>query len=68
MKTYFKIMEFKTGGIITHFRTKCGMIRHVLTWVKATNNSKKVTCKNCKKSLYTHNDIERKQENLYIKN
>lgn len=46
-KSYF------TGNIKTHFRTNCGIIRHVFTDLKTTVVFDKITCKNCRKA-YNH--------------
>ena len=39
--------EYKTGERITHFKTVCGIIRHVCTSLPNTTDKLKVTCKVC---------------------
>jgi hypothetical protein len=36
-----------TGTNVTHFKTKCGKIRHVITDLKTTTVFKSLTCKIC---------------------
>lgn len=47
MKTHLIKGEYKTGEMITHFRTVCGKIRHVCTNLPNTLDISKVTCKTC---------------------
>lgn len=48
MKTHLIKEEYKTGERITHFKTRCGKIRHVCTDLPNTKDKSKVTCKICK--------------------
>lgn len=47
MKTHLIRKECKTGKKITHFKTVCGKIRHVTTYLPITKDIKKATCKIC---------------------
>lgn len=38
---------YRTGKNVTHFKTRCGKIRHVVTYLKATTIFENVTCKIC---------------------
>ena len=52
MKTHLIHKYHRTGDRVTHFRTKCGLIRHVTTISFASfasEDKSKVTCKNCLK-------------------
>ena len=47
MKTHLIRQEYKTGERVTHLKTVCGKIRHVVTNLPNTTDKSKVTCKIC---------------------
>ena len=47
MKIHLIRQEYKTGDRITHFKTICGEIRHVIANLPNTKDKSKVTCKIC---------------------
>lgn len=49
MKIHFQVKTYKTGESITHFKTKCGEIRHVFTNLPHSLILNEVTCKKCLK-------------------
>jgi hypothetical protein len=47
MKIHLIRQEYKIGNRITHIKTICGKIRHVVTNLPNTKDKSKVTCKIC---------------------
>lgn len=47
MKIHSVKQTYYTGNIKTHFKTKCGLIRHVANDLKTTIVFDKLTCKSC---------------------
>lgn len=50
MKIHFVRRIYNTGEIITHYKTMCGILRHITYDSFISGDKSKVTCKSCLKS------------------